>query len=213
MSIPTLKKFLLIDDHMVVRSGIKILLSEIYKPSQIDEAFDGDSALEKIKATAYDLVMLDIQMPNTDTFGLMEYFKTNFPDLKVLIFSMSPENIYAKRFLKAGARGFINKDAPLEEIKKAINQVLENSRYMSEAMLEDLAESSGGAKDNNLFNTLSAREFEITSLLLSGQTISHIAHALHLQVSTVGTHKARIFDKLKVGNLLELKELANSYHL
>ena len=208
-----MKKFLLIDDHMVVRSGIKILLSEIYKPSQIDEAFDGDSALEKIKATKYDLVMLDIQMPNTDTFGLMEYFRIHYPELKVLIFSMSPENIYAKRFLKAGARGFINKDAPLEEIKKAINQVLKNSRYMSESLLEELAEGTSSGKDNNLFNTLSAREFEITSLLLSGQTISNIAHTLHLQVSTVGTHKARIFDKLKVGNILELKELANSYNI
>ena len=197
---------------MVVRSGIKILLSEIYKPSIIDEAYDGDSALAKIKENAYDLVMLDIQMPNTDTFGLMEYFRVNNPELKVLIFSMSPENIYAKRFLKAGAKGFINKDAPLEEIKKAINQVLQNQKYISESMLENLAESSS-TENSNLFNTLSAREFEITSLLLSGQTISHIAHTLHLQVSTVGTHKARIFEKLKVGNILELKELANTYNL
>lgn len=208
-----MKKFLLIDDHVVVRSGIKVLLSEIYKPSQIDEAHDGDSALAKVKESAYDLVMLDIQMPNTDTFGLMEYFKIKYPELRVLIFSMSPENIYAKRFLKAGARGFISKDAPLEEIKRAINQVLQNSRYISDAMLESLAESSGTGKDTNLFNTLSAREFEIVSLLLNGQTISNIANTLSLQVSTVGTHKARIFDKLKVSNILELKELANSYNL
>ncbi|MCP9750393.1 response regulator transcription factor [Ferruginibacter sp. HRS2-29] len=208
-----MKKFLLIDDHVVVRSGIKVLLSEIYKPSQIDEAHDGDSALARLKESSYDLVMLDIQMPHTDTFGLMEYFKIKYPELRVLIFSMSPENIYAKRFLKAGAKGFISKDAPLEEIKKAINQVLQNSRYISEAMLESLAESSGAAKDTNLFNTLSAREFEIVSLLLAGQTISNIANTLSLQVSTVGTHKARIFDKLKVTNILELKELANSYNL
>jgi len=208
-----MKKFLLIDDHVVVRSGIKILLSEIYKPSQIDEAHDGDSALAKVKDNNYDLVMLDIQMPNTDTFGLMEYFRVKYPTLRVLVFSMSPENIYAKRFLKAGAKGFISKDAPLEEIKKAINQVLNNGRYISEAMIDTLAESGGKDKDGNLFNTLSAREFEIVSLLLNGQTVSHIANTLHLQVSTIGTHKARIFEKLKVSNILELKELANTYNL
>ena len=208
-----MKKFLLIDDHVVVRSGIKILLSEIYKPSYIDEAQDGNSALEKVKHNQYDLVMLDIQMPNTDTFGLMEYFRVKYPDLKVLVFSMSPENIYAKRFLKAGARGFISKDAPLEEIKKAINLVLNDKKYISEAMIDMLADSGGKDKGDNLFNTLSAREFEIVSLLLNGQTISQIAATLHLQVSTIGTHKARIFDKLKVGNILELKELATTYNL
>ncbi len=208
-----MKKFLLIDDHVVVRSGIKILLSEIYKTSEIDEAFDGDSALEKVKQNTYDLVMLDIQMPKTDTFGLMEYFRVKYPALKVLVFSMSPENIYAKRFLKAGAKGFLSKDAPLEEIKKAINLVLNDKRYISETLMDTLADGSGKEGDGNLFNTLSAREFEIVSLLLTGQTISQIGNTLHLQVSTIGTHKARIFEKLKVTNILELKELATTYNL
>ena len=208
-----MKKFLLIDDHVVVRSGIKILLSEIYKPSEIHEAHDGESALEKVKQNDYDLVMLDIQMPKTDTFGLMEFFKVKYPSLKVLVFSMSPENIYAKRFLKAGAKGFLSKDAPLEEIKKAINLVLNDKKYISDSLMEILAEGSGKDSDGNLFNTLSAREFEIVSLLLKGETISQIGQTLHLQVSTIGTHKARIFDKLKVTNILELKELANTYNL
>lgn len=208
-----MKKFLIIDDHVVVRSGIKILLSDIYKQSEIHEAQDGDSALANLKANSYDLVMLDIQMPKTDTFGLMEYFRVKYPDLKVLMFSMSPENIYAKRFLKAGARGFISKDAPLEEIKKAIDTVLNGRKYISDAMIDMLAEGEGKEQDTNLFNTLSAREFEIVSLLLSGQSLSSIAGTLHLQVSTVGTHKARIFEKLNVANILELKELANTYNL
>ncbi|MEO7266228.1 MAG: response regulator transcription factor [Ferruginibacter sp.] len=208
-----MKRFLLIDDHVVVRSGIKILLSELYKPSVIEEAEDGESALALVKENTYDMVMLDIQMPKTDTFGLMEYFKVKYPELKVLVFSMSPENIYAKRFLKAGARGFISKDAPLEEIRKAIDLVLKGRKYISEAMIDMLAETGGKIKDGNLFNNLSAREFEIVSLLLSGQTLSSIAHTLNLQVSTVGTHKARIFGKLNVSNILELKELANMYNL
>src|SRR3954463_11383210 len=139
-----MKHFLLIDDHVVVRSGIKILLSEIYKPAEIDEAHDGDSALSLLKENKYDLVMLDIQMPKTDTFGLMEYIKVKYPSLKVLMFSMSPENIYAKRFLKAGAKGFLSKDAPLEEIKKAIDMVMNGRKYISESLMEMLAENPGG---------------------------------------------------------------------
>ena len=208
-----MKTFLLIDDHVVVRSGIRILLSDLYKPSQIFEAHDGDSAIAIVKENQVDLAMLDIQMPNTDTFGLMEYFKIKHPQLRVLIFSMSPENIYAKRFLKAGAKGFISKDAPLDEIRKAIDVVLNGKKYISESLMELLAEATGKDSDGNLFNTLSAREFEIVSLLLTGQTISQIGQTLHLQVSTIGTHKARIFDKLKVLNILELKELASSYNL
>jgi DNA-binding NarL/FixJ family response regulator len=84
---------------------------------------------------------------------------------------------------------------------------------MSESMLQELASSGLDNKEQNLFNTLSAREFEIVSQLLNGHTVSQIAHPLHLQVSTVGTHKARIFDKLKVSNILELRELANMYNL
>ena len=119
-----MKKFLIVDDHDVVRSGIKGLLLELFKPSEIAEARDGESATENLKHNQYDLIMMDIQMPKTDTLGLMEYIHIKYPDAKVLVFSMSAESIYAKRFLKAGAKGFLSKDAPLEEIKKAINLVL-----------------------------------------------------------------------------------------
>jgi two-component system invasion response regulator UvrY len=143
----------------------------------------------------------------------MEYFKKEYPLLKVLIFSMSPENIYALRFIKAGARGFITKDAPLEEIKKAIDVVLNDKKYISEELLSMLAEGKGSGSGDSPFNSLSSREFEIVSMLLQGKTISSIAADLHLGISTVGTHKSRIFNKLKVSNLLEMKELADSYEI
>ncbi len=208
-----MKKFLLVDDHNVVRSGIMGLLLELFKPSEIDEASDGNSATEILKHNHYDLIMMDIQMPKTDTLGLMEYIHIKYPDAKVLIFSMSAEGIYAKRFLKAGAKGFLSKDAPLEEIKKAINLVLNNRKYISEALASTLAEESISETSGNPFNQLSPREFEIVSLLLSGQTISEISKLLNLQVSTIGTHKARLFSKLNVNNILELKEIATSYNL
>ena len=208
-----MKKILLIDDHVVVRSGIKTLLSGLYKDVETDEAKDGETAMLQVKNSHYDLVMLDIQMPHTDTFSLMEYFKKEYPLLKVLVFSMSPENIYALRFIKAGARGFITKDAPLEEIKKAIDVVLNDKKYISEELLFMLAEGKGAAVGHSPFNSLSSREFEIVSMLLQGKTISSIAADLHLGISTVGTHKSRIFNKLQVSNLLEMKELADSYEI
>ena len=208
-----MNKFLLIDDHTVVRSGIRTLLTGLYPHAEIDEAKDGETAIAQVRAKEYDLAMLDIQMPNTDTFSLMEFLKTNFPRLKVLIFSMSPENIYALRFIKAGAKGFISKDAPLEEIKKAIDLVLNDKKYISEELMSALAEGDTPGDGNNPFNTLSSREFEIVSMLLSGKTISLIAADLGLGLSTIGTHKSRIFNKLRVTNLLELNDMANAYEV
>lgn len=208
-----MKRFLLVDDHVVVRSGIKALLSDIYKPAEIFEAFDGESARRQLQDHPFDLVMLDIQMPNTDTLGLMQFIHTDYPKIKVLVFSMSAENIYAKRFIKAGAYGFVSKEAPLEEITKAINVILNNRKFVSESLADILAEDSFSGRSGNPFNELSPREFEIVSLLLSGKTVSEISHILHIQTSTVGTHKARLFEKLNVTNILGLKELATTYNL
>ena len=208
-----MKKFLLADDHVVVRSGVKLLLLEIFKSAEIYEAANGEGVLEKLKEHIFDLVILDIQMPKTDTIGLMEIIHTQYPELKVLIFSMSAEKIYAKRFFKAGAKGFVSKEAPLEEIIKAVNLVLSNKRYISDSLADFLADESLSTKTDNPFNRLSAREFEIASLLLSGVTISSISKSIDIRVSTVGTHKTRLFDKLGVTNLLELKDLATSYNV
>jgi two-component system, NarL family, invasion response regulator UvrY len=205
--------FLLIDDHVVVRSGLKFILSDHFKPCSIDEAEDGESALKRVQENRYDLIMLDIKMPNTNTLQLMEHFKATYPALNVIIFSMNSESVYAKRFLRAGARGFVNKDASLGEVVKAIRQVLNGKRYISETLIELLAEFSHSYDEKNPFDILSRREFEIVSLILAGETIGHIAQSLNLQASTVGTHKARIFEKLQVSNLIELKELAASLGL
>jgi two-component system, NarL family, invasion response regulator UvrY len=206
-----MKKFLLIDDHEVVRSGINGLLSAIYKPCEVDEASNTDMAAEKLKQHTYDLIMMDIQMPKSDSLGMMEYIHVRYPAARVLIFSMSSETIYAKRFLKAGAKGFLSKDASLDEIKKAIN--LNNRRYVSDTLAESLAFSSVSNTPENPFEKLSQREFEIASLLLSGQSVSEVSRSLNLQTSTVGTHKSRIFEKLGIDNILALKELATSYNL
>ncbi len=208
-----MKKFLIVDDHVIVRSGIKFLLAEIYQHAEIHEASDGESATQKLKEHQFDLIMLDIQMPKTDSFGLMEYIHIKYPQARVLVFSVSAENTYARRFMKAGAYGFVSKEAPLEEIIKAINLVLNDRKYISESLAYKIAEDSFAGRSDNPFNKLSPREFEIVSLLLNGQTVSDISQSLNIQTSTVGTHKARLFEKLSITNILGLKELATAYKL
>ena len=205
-------KFLIIDDHYVVRSGISALLSLIYQPCEIYEAENDLRAKEQLKLFTYDLIIMDIQIPNVDMLAFMEFVHKQYPETKVLMLSMSPENIYARRFLKAGAKGFLPKDSSLDEIKKALNLVLNNRKYISAALAESLAEDSISDAPANPFDKLSQREFEITSLLLSGKTITEIGKLLTLQLSTIGTHKARVFEKLGVANMLELKDLATGYN-
>lgn len=204
-----MKKFLLIDDHIVVRSGIKALLLDLYEGCEVYEADDDISATEQLKVHIYDLVMMDVQIPNADMIGQMEYIHIKYPGTKVLIFSMSAEKIFAKRFLQAGAKGFLSKHASLDEMTKAIKMVLNNRIYISELLTESLAEDSS----TSIFDKLSIREFEIISLLLSGHTITDISRSLYLEATTIGTHKARAFKKLGIKGLLQLKELAAKYDL
>lgn len=206
-------RYLIIDDHVVIRTGIKFLLSEKYHPTEIDEAHDGNSAMDQLRNNKYELIIMDIQMPNTDTLRLMEHIKNEYPGAKVLIYSMSAETIYAKRFMKSGAMGFLSKDAPLHEITKAIDTVMNNKVYISDVIAEILADDTYAGRTTNPFDKLSKREFEIAKLLLSGQTLTEISQTLKVQTSTVGTHKQRLFEKLAVANLLELKELATTYNL
>lgn len=204
--------FLLIDDHEIVRTGINLLLSKIYHPVVIHEATDGDSATVLLKKNHYDLVLLDVQMPNTDTFGLMEYLNIKFPTIKVLIFSMSAERIFAKRFLKAGAKGFVSKDASLDEVKIAIGLLLDNKRYISEELQNQLVVELSSAESKSPFDKLNTKEFEIVTQFLAGEQVSETSKILNIKASAVGLYKNKIFEKLGVKNFLELQILYDKYH-
>lgn len=208
-----MKAFLIVDDHEIVRSGLKNVLSDLYKPCVIEEAGDEPSAVERLKKRAFDLVIMDVQMPDSDSFGLMEYIDTQYPESKVIIFSMSSETIYAKRFLKAGALGFVSKTAGLGELKKAIDLALNNRRYISDSLAQAFANQLGKKQASNPFDQLSTREFNIAVLLSKGNSINAIANLLNLNTSTVGTYKSRIFEKLQIRNIVELVELSHTYQL
>jgi len=200
---------LLVDDHSIVRTGLKLVIKDFLAHSRFDEAHDGDSAFEKIKQNNYDLVVMDVNMPNTDSFGILSTIFSVKPATKILMFSMNAEEIYAKRYLKMGAMGYLRKDAPANEIKKAITTVLNNKKYISSELNQKLLNDlQANDQAENPFDKLSPREFEIVQHLTHGDSVSEISQKLKLHTSTVGTHKARIFNKLQCHNLIDLNELA-----
>jgi two-component system, NarL family, invasion response regulator UvrY len=205
-----LKKVLIADDHSIVRTGLSFLIKSEYISVQIDECYDGESAWKKIQSTEYDLVVMDISMPGTDSVNLLKNIFTLQPELKVLIVSMNSEEIYAKRFLQLGVMGFINKESDAVELRKAIVSVMNNRKYMSAKLQEIIA---GEGMENRSFETLSTRELEVMTHLVGGKNVSEIAGILSIHISTVSTHKARILQKLKVNNVVELTQVVKQFDI
>ena len=201
-------RILLADDHEIVRGGLKIFINTFIAHSGIDEAWDGTSTFEKVKGNDYQLIILDVNMPDTDSFELIGKIIGTRPDAKILIFSMNPEDTYARRYLNAGAKGYVSKASSTTELGNAIITVLKNKRYISPSLSQAIAGEISGERTNNPFDTLSSREFEIVQHLLKGESISDICNMLHLKASTVSTYKARIFEKLNCKNAVELNQLA-----
>lgn len=204
---------LLADDHVIIRTGLKRFISSYIVGANIDEAIDGDSAFAKIKATIYQLIILDINMPNTDSFGLLSNIMVIRPEANVLMFSMNAEEIYAKKYLQLGAKGYLCKTASPSEIQTALDTVISGKRYISSALSQTFAEAVIGKQAENPFDRLSPREFEIVLHLLKGESLASICKTLTLQTSTVGTHKARIFEKLQCSNIIDINALAKLYNV
>lgn len=208
----TMKNFLIVDDHEIVRSGLKHILTEMYNPCSLSEAYNEKTAIELIHEQSFELVILDVQLPDSNTLGILEYIKKNSPCTKVIIFSMGAENIYAKRFLKAGAMSYISKKSGLDELMKGIDMALNNRRYISDKLTDLLFQDLETIEKTNPFEKLSGREMEIVQLIIQGETVSEISNRLHLSLSTIGTHKARIFEKLGISNLPQLIEINRLYN-
>ena len=196
--------FLIVDDHEIVRSGIKSVLKVLYKPDNIFEAINEESAMMLYAERAYDLVIMDVQLPKTNTIRLIQYMIQQNPEIKVLVFSMTPEKIYASKFYNAGAMGFVSKSAGLDELTKAIDLVLNGRKYYSGVYTGQQSFHDKKCNLPNPFNSLSSREMEVAMLLLKGSTIVTISNQLTINPSTIASHKAHIYQKLGVDTLVEL---------
>jgi len=204
---------LIADDHVIVRAGLKTLMKDISPFMQFDEAVNGDQVIHLIKNNEYDIIVLDVNMPDTDSISLVSNLFAYKEKSRVLIFSMNSENLYAKRFLKLGVLGYLDKESGAEEIRKAIDNVMNGVVYMSDNLKRYFYEDMMTVKAENPFDKLSNREIQIAKYLLQGYSHTQIKKTLNLHSSTIGTHKIRSFEKLKVNNVIELRELAILYQL
>ncbi|MEO7311820.1 MAG: response regulator transcription factor, partial [Chitinophagaceae bacterium] len=197
--------------HASVRGVTIIGIHNNFPASLISEAKDAGQAIACIKATDYELVIMDINMPDTDSQQLLDVILFIRPDTKVIVFSMHKEAIFGKIYLRKGAMGYVEKDEPDEVLIRAITVVFRGNMYMSEGLktlMEKENKKSGpaGNVQPSAFDILSDKELEVLGQLVKGDTINKIAATMNLAHSTIGTHKARILRKLGLENLLELIE-------
>ncbi len=201
-------KVFIVDDHEIIREGLKKILKEESDFVVVDEAQDGVEALEKIQHTDCDIMLLDMNMPGRSGIDLLSDLKIVKPQLHILVLSIHPEDKFALRTLKAGASGYLCKDTALDELVIAIRKIHSKGRYLSTTLAEQLAFDIVPDKDQLPHESLSNRELEIMFLLAEGKKVKTIAKELTLSVSTVFTYRVRIFEKLKLKNDVELTHYA-----
>lgn len=204
-------KIILADDHSVVRHGISIILKESFSSLVIAHADDFLKVLSLLKEQSFDLIVLDISIPEGKGIQMVDLIKTIQPDVKILIFSAHEEELYALRYLKAGADGYLNKLSSETEFKEAFVSMVENGNYVSQSIKNQIVANTLNKKSDNPLEVLSNRELEIARLLVRGEGNLEIANKLDLQNSTVSTYKNRIFDKLTINNTVALVSLFKSY--
>jgi two-component system, NarL family, invasion response regulator UvrY len=199
-----MKKLLLVDDHEVVRDGIKKILGDQAERIHFGEASTASEASTLVVSEEWDLAVLDLSLAGRSGLELLKQFKQIRPRLPVLVLSMHSEEQYARRAFRAGAAGYITKDSPRAELIRAVNKVIEGGRYFSQEVAEmlvaDLERGSGGPPHE----VLSDREFEVMCLIASGKTVGGIANLLSLSDKTISTYRARILEKTGMRNNAEL---------
>ena len=200
-------RILLVDDHPVVRHGIKCLLVERMTDAVIGEAPDGRSALRAIEDDPWDLVIADISMPGMSGLELIKEIRIVQPKLPTLVLSVHPPSQFARRALSAGAMGYVTKDSGFDDFFTAIEHATNGRRYIS-ADTADLLLRQSEKWEALPHESLSDREYQVMRLLGSGQTISDIGRELRLSVKTVSTYRARVLEKLGMRSNAELMRYA-----
>ncbi len=191
-----MSRVLIADDHAVVRAGFKQFLEADASINAVGEAASGNETLDLLREQDWDLVLLDIHMPDRSGLDILRHIQTGHPGVRVLVMSGLPEQQYAVNVLRAGASGYLSKDSAPEELMKAVRTVLAGRRYVSAALAEILVADLDGDPDKPLHARLSTREFQIFCKLAAGRGVSDIANELSLSVKTVSTYRSRILEKM-----------------
>lgn len=197
-------RVLIVDDHAVVRRGLRELLSDEYREAAFGEASTAQQALEQIWKKEWDVALLDITLPGRSGLDLLKEVKAARPKLPVLILSVHPEDQFAVRALKAGAEGYLTKDSAPEELVNAIRKILAGGQYVSPTLAEKLALGLRTDSTRAPHETLSDREYQVMCRIASGKTVAEIGGELSLSPKTISTYRGRILEKLGVKNNAEI---------
>lgn len=201
-------RVLVVDDHAILRRGLRALLSDAFAKAEFGEASNAEQALEQLRNKAWDVALLDVTLPGKSGLDLLKELKDGWPKLPVLVLSVHPEDQFALRALKAGAEGYMTKESVPEELVEAVRKILAGGRYVSPALAEKLALNVRKDLTRPPHETLSDREHEVMCHLASGKTVTEIARELSLSVKTISTYRTRILEKLGLRNTAEITRYA-----
>jgi len=197
-------RILIVDDQQIVQEGIKKLISSFCENYHVMSAQDGTVALSMLAQDKYDLVVLEIDLPDYSGLEVLKKLRAKKEDIPVLILSAYSEDVYAVRALRAGAQGYLCKSGAPEDLGIAVGKLLAGGRYVSSSLAEKIAFSLDESSDKPPHEELSNREFEVLCSIASGNSVSDIALEFSLSVKTVSTYRARILKKMKMRHNAEL---------
>lgn len=206
-------RILIVDDHAIVRVGLKQILLEERDDFLFGEAGCATEAFKLLEEKSWDIVLLDINLPNKNGIEILKQIRLTNKDLPVVVLSMYPEDQYAMRALRAGASGYMTKEMAPEHLLDAITRVAAGGRYISPSLAEQLAKDIQGGGNQQQHTVLTDREFEIFKLIASGNTVSEIGKELSLSVKTVSTYRTRILSKMGLRHNAEITHYAIKYNL
>jgi len=206
-------RVLLADDHAIVRAGLKEILADTGDIEVAAEATNGQDVMAQIRARDFDVAVLDMSMPGRSGIELIKQVKDEKPKLRILILTMHSEEQYAVRALKAGASGFLTKEAAADQLVAAIRKIAGGGAYVSPETAERLVLDAAPRAESAPHTLLSDREFQVLQMIAGGKTVSEIAKRLSLSVKTVSTHKTRILHKMGLANQAELIRYALEHKL
>lgn len=197
-------KILVVDDHSIVREGLKQILADSADMVVAGEASTAQEVLQKVRVGGYDMIIMDISLPDRNGLEALEQVKLINPKIPVLILSMHAEEQYATRAFKAGASGYLTKESASDQLIAAIHKVAQGGKYVSPSLAEKLVFELVKDSQKPLHEILSDREMQVLCLLASGKTLTEVSQSLCLSVKTVSTHRARILEKMGMRNNAEL---------
>jgi two-component system, NarL family, invasion response regulator UvrY len=207
------RKCLVVDDHPIMRKGIRDLIVGEGLCETVIEADSAETALTAVRQESWDLLVLDVALPDKHGIEVLKEAKLLCPTLPVLMVSLYPEREFALRAIKAGASGYLTKDQTPSELVRAVKEVLAGRRYITPSLANQMADLLDHGQPETLHERLSDREMEVLRLLGQGKTVSAIANKMTLSVKTISTYRGRLLEKLKLATTADLVRYAIEHHL